>query len=91
MPQFPREISKWLEILYIIYKKYTDNRWFTRVVNKLVPSQLYLQSDATYRNESVVSNYKDLFFFTKDSRRVLQKWYLINDVHIIQFNIYDKN
>lgn len=33
MPQFPREISKWLEILYIIYEKYTDNRWFTRVVN----------------------------------------------------------
>lgn len=77
MPQFPREISKWLEILYIIYEKYTDNRWFTRVVNNWYQAS-YISNPMQHVETSCFE--VQGFFLCGTSRRILQKYY-----------IYDKN
>lgn len=86
MPQFPREISKWFEILYITHEKYTDNRWFTRVVNNWYQAS-YISNPMQHVETSRLFRSTRIFLYG-ESRGIYYK----NVIYLImQLNIYDKN
>lgn len=88
MPQFPREISKWLEILYIIYEKYTDNRWFTRVVNNWYQAS-YISNPMQHVDVGCFELQGSFLWGFK--RNITKMIFILILMYIIQFNMYDKN
>lgn len=89
MPQFPREISKWLEILYIIYEKYTDNRWFTRIVNNWYQAS-YISNPMQHVDVGCFE-LQGSFLWGGFKRNITKMIFILILMYIIQFNMYDKN